>query len=301
MFGDREQQTVLAELNGKTGEILTRDDVADERFRDILELDETTGSLTITNTRTAHTGVYKLEIRSSSGDSEQTFIVTVREKVEQKLLKGGESVTLKPDTEIQRDDLILWMFGDQDKLIAQIRGGTGETYDDVNKRLRDRLKLDKKTGSLTITKIEAEHTGLYKLQIISSRGTLVKRFKVLIQQRDVVVAAGDICFVYTRVLTEIQSDEMRSNLLYQPETPCLLVSQGGLPTKPGAENDSLILSALSSFTLLTCSAVLCSGFLSILLPRFDQRLRLYPTLSTSQGIVLSLPVGAVPRLSTSVL
>uniref|UniRef100_A0A8C1QU52 Immunoglobulin domain-containing protein n=1 Tax=Cyprinus carpio TaxID=7962 RepID=A0A8C1QU52_CYPCA len=206
LFGDREQQTLIAEIKGKTGEILTRDDVADERFRDILELDETTGSLTITNTRTAHTGVYKLEIRSSSGDSEQTFIVTVREKVEQKLLKGGESVTLKPDTEIQRDDQILWMFGDQDKLIAQIRGGTVEMYDDVNKRFRDRLKLDKKTGSLTITKIEAEHTGLYKLQIISSRGTLVKRFKVLIQQRDVVVAAGESVHLYTG-LNEIQRDD----------------------------------------------------------------------------------------------
>ncbi|XP_042611982.1 uncharacterized protein LOC109113164 [Cyprinus carpio] len=212
LFGDREQQTLIAEIKGKTGEILTRDDVADEIFRDILKLNKTTGSLTITNTRTEHSGVYKLQIRSSSGDSEQTFIVTVivklTDKVEEKLLDEGDSVTLNPDTEIQRDDLILWMFGDQDKVIAQIKGGTPETYDDVNKRLRDRLKLDK-TGSLTITDIVAEHTGLYKVLIISSRGkTLVKKFKVSIQLwyeevRYVEVTAGDSVRLNTG-LTEIQ-------------------------------------------------------------------------------------------------
>ncbi|KTF81304.1 hypothetical protein cypCar_00035507, partial [Cyprinus carpio] len=180
MFGDREQQTVLAELNGKTGEIFIYDDVADERFRDILDVDETTGSLIITNTRTEHSGVYRLQIISSSGVSEQTFIVSVSDKVEWKFLEE-DSVTLKPGTKIQRDDQILWMFGDQDKLIAQMKGGTVDIYDDVNKRFRDRLKLDEKTGSLTITKIEAEHTGLYKLLTISSRGTLYKKFNVSIQ------------------------------------------------------------------------------------------------------------------------
>uniref|UniRef100_A0A8C2K2W5 Ig-like domain-containing protein n=1 Tax=Cyprinus carpio TaxID=7962 RepID=A0A8C2K2W5_CYPCA len=184
LFGDEEQQTVLAEIKGKAREIFIYDDVAGGRFRDILELDETTGSLTITNTRTAHTGVYKLEIISSSGDSEQTFTVTVDEKVEWIFLKRGASVTLKPDTEIQSDDQILWMFGDQDKRIAQMKGGTVDINDDVNKRFRGRLELDEMTGSLTITKIEAEHTGLYKLQISSSSGEiLVKKFKVSIKRK----------------------------------------------------------------------------------------------------------------------
>uniref|UniRef100_A0A8C1LS15 Immunoglobulin domain-containing protein n=1 Tax=Cyprinus carpio TaxID=7962 RepID=A0A8C1LS15_CYPCA len=206
LFGDREQQTLIAEIKGKTGEILTRDDVADERFRGRLELDETTRSLTITNTRTAHTGVYKLDITSSSGFSEQTFTVTVSDKVEEKILKE-DSVTLKPDTKIQSDDQILWMFGDQDKLIAQIIR-TVHVYD-ITKggRFTDRLKLDEKTGSLTITKIEAEHTGLYKLQIISSRGgILVKKFKVSIHLRDVEVTPGDSVHLYTG-LNEIQRDD----------------------------------------------------------------------------------------------
>ncbi len=41
----------------------------------------------------------------------------------------GESVTLYPDTEVQKDDLILWMFGDEKNLIAQMMGKTRETYE----------------------------------------------------------------------------------------------------------------------------------------------------------------------------
>ncbi|KTG36007.1 hypothetical protein cypCar_00043815, partial [Cyprinus carpio] len=203
LFGDEEQQTLIAEIKGETGEILTRDDVADGIFRDILQLNKTTGSLTIKNMRTEHSGVYNVQIRSSSGVSEQIFSVTVYDKVEEKLLKRGDSVTLNPDTEIQEGDRILWMFGDQDKVIAQIKGGTPETYDDVNKRFRGRLKLDEKTGSLTITKIEAKHTGLYKLLIISSsRVNLVKKFKVSIKPRDVEVTAGDSVHLNTDLLVK---------------------------------------------------------------------------------------------------
>uniref|UniRef100_A0A8C1YIK9 Immunoglobulin domain-containing protein n=1 Tax=Cyprinus carpio TaxID=7962 RepID=A0A8C1YIK9_CYPCA len=161
LYGDREQQTLIAKLKGKTGEILTRDDVADERFRGRLELDETTRSLTITNTRTAHTGVYKLDITSSSGFSEQTFTVTV---MEEKILKE-DSVTLKPDTKIQNDE-IQWRFGKENSLIAEIKGGTGVTHDDVpDERFRDRLELNKKTGDLIIKNSKYEHAGPYKLKM----------------------------------------------------------------------------------------------------------------------------------------
>ncbi len=73
------------------------------------------------------------------------------------------------------------MFGDQDDIIAEIRGETGEIciYDDAaDGRFRGRLKLEK-TGSLTITDIKPEHTGPYELQISSiSRDALRKIFRV---------------------------------------------------------------------------------------------------------------------------
>ncbi len=102
--------------------------------------------------------------------------------MEEKSVEEGGTVTLKPDTEIQRDDEILWMFGKQDDVIAQIREETGEIciYDDgADGRFRGRLKLEK-TGSLIITNITPAHAGLYELQIITSRRTLFKRFRVSI-------------------------------------------------------------------------------------------------------------------------
>ncbi|KAL0153311.1 hypothetical protein M9458_051390, partial [Cirrhinus mrigala] len=176
-FGDDKHRTHIAEIRGETRQPFIYDYNAYGRFRDRLDLDETTGSLTIKNTRTAHSGPYTLHIRTRIRTLQQKFFVTVYENVEEKSVNEG-SVTLNSDTEIQRDDQILWMFGDQDTVIAQIKGGTGETHDGADGRFRDRLELDEETGSLTITDIETEHTGLYKLLIISSREISCKKFWV---------------------------------------------------------------------------------------------------------------------------
>ncbi len=80
----------------------------------------------------------------------------------------GDSVSLNSGfTEMMDYNLILWRFGDENSLIAQISvmANSMTVYDDVlDERFRDRLKLDHQTGSLIITNTRTEHTGLYKLQ-----------------------------------------------------------------------------------------------------------------------------------------
>ncbi len=88
-----------------------------------------------------------------------------------------DSVTLHTGLTEIRDD-ILWTYGADNSLLAQINreNQISSTYDDVpDERFRDRLKLDKQTGSLTITNTTTEHAGLYKLDII---GVKSKTFSV---------------------------------------------------------------------------------------------------------------------------
>ncbi|XP_077083164.1 SLAM family member 5-like [Siphateles boraxobius] len=98
----------------------------------------------------------------------------------------GDSVTLNTNvTEIHKDDEILWKYGAENSLIAQINKENRifSTYDDVpDGRFRDRLKLDLQTGSLTITNTTAEHTGVYKLEIRGAKLTS-KTFSVSVYAR----------------------------------------------------------------------------------------------------------------------
>ncbi|XP_026054819.1 SLAM family member 9-like [Carassius auratus] len=103
------------------------------------------------------------------GDTDEVKSVSVTE---------GDSVSLHTDvTEIQRDDMILWMFGPQETRIAEIHKQVIDMFDN-NEIFGDRLQMDNQTGSLTIRNIRTEHTGLYKLTIINNRGTSYKRFNV---------------------------------------------------------------------------------------------------------------------------
>ncbi|XP_050957110.1 uncharacterized protein LOC127157992 [Labeo rohita] len=69
-------EILIAVINGNQSKIC-KDDQCDERFRDRLKLDHQTGSLTITNTRTTDSGVYKLQINSNTFSIIRTFSVAI--------------------------------------------------------------------------------------------------------------------------------------------------------------------------------------------------------------------------------
>ncbi|XDV23554.1 hypothetical protein PO909_028087 [Leuciscus waleckii] len=69
------EKSLIAKINRDTN-ISSTYDVPDGRFRDRLKLEDQTGSLTITNTTTEHTGVYQLEI-SGAKLTLKTFNVSV--------------------------------------------------------------------------------------------------------------------------------------------------------------------------------------------------------------------------------
>ncbi|XP_067253065.1 CD48 antigen-like, partial [Chanodichthys erythropterus] len=97
----------------------------------------------------------------------------------------GDSVTLyTDDTEIYEKDNILWTYGAENSLIAVMNREAGifSTYDSIDGRFRDRLKLDDQTGSLTITNITTKHAGVYQLEIIGVKQTK-KTFNVSVYAR----------------------------------------------------------------------------------------------------------------------
>ncbi|XP_058615581.1 uncharacterized protein LOC131529732 isoform X4 [Onychostoma macrolepis] len=92
----------------------------------------------------------------------------------------GDSVTLNTDvTEIHEDEDILWKFGADKSLIAQIKT---EKQIFPDGRFRDRLKLDRQTGSLIITNITTQHAGRYEVKISGAK-RLTKTFNVSVYAR----------------------------------------------------------------------------------------------------------------------
>ncbi|ROL49289.1 hypothetical protein DPX16_4340 [Anabarilius grahami] len=119
----------------------------------------------------------------------------------------GNSVTLKTGaTEIQRDDEVLWKFGPQDLVIAQIHKKAGNISYADDERFRDKLQLDQQTGDLTISDIRIRISGDYHLQITSSKATKTKRFKVIVRVNTLKYTVGDSVILQTGV-TELKNDD----------------------------------------------------------------------------------------------
>ncbi|XP_050959992.1 uncharacterized protein LOC127161345 [Labeo rohita] len=135
-----------------------------------LKLDHQTGSLTITNSRILDSGIYEVEIRHSSFETIYRFEVGVYEvfpeKETEKSVLEGDSVALHTGRTYLNDDWIQWWFLKKNYLIAELNVPEDRyiVYDDVlDGRFRDRLNLDKHTGSLTITNLTTQHAGVYDL------------------------------------------------------------------------------------------------------------------------------------------
>ncbi len=101
--------------------------------------------------------------------------VSAAEQYEMK--KEGENLTLSTGV-INTNDEMRWYF--DDTLITEITGDQSKICadDQCKERFRDRLKLDHQTGSLTITNTRTTDSGEYKLQIISSRFSISRKFTV---------------------------------------------------------------------------------------------------------------------------
>uniref|UniRef100_A0A8C1RRU5 Uncharacterized protein n=1 Tax=Cyprinus carpio TaxID=7962 RepID=A0A8C1RRU5_CYPCA len=211
----------IAEITGHQGKICTdiRCDNRAERFRNRLKLDHQTGSLTITNIRTTDSGEYDVLISSKNHGGGGSYSVVVRgvsgvDKDEASVMEG-DSVTLHTGVKTNQQEKIKWYFNDI--RIAQISVDQSKICTDVQcnegtERFRGRLKLDKQTGSLTITNIRTLDAGLYKLQIINSRSSIVKRLSFTVasssgvdtDEESVSVMEGDSVILNTNVKTNQQ-------------------------------------------------------------------------------------------------
>ncbi|XP_026107904.1 SLAM family member 9-like [Carassius auratus] len=145
-------------------------------FKDRLKLDNQTGSLTITNTRTTDSGLYQLKTIIGFKESIKRFNVKVYD-VEKLPVTVGDSLTLNPNlTNIQRNDEIEWRF--EGTRIARVIVPNSEYYDENT--FKDRLKLDHQTGSLTITNTRTTDSGLYQLKTIIGFKESIKIFNVTV-------------------------------------------------------------------------------------------------------------------------
>ncbi len=95
-------------------------------------------------------------------------------------VKNGDPVTLHV-SQLNGNELIVWRFGDEGKLIAKhdIETKSSSLYG-AEERFKDRLRLNDQTGSLIITNTRTTDSGLYTVKISRNKQTSYKRFTVTV-------------------------------------------------------------------------------------------------------------------------
>ncbi|XP_073669735.1 uncharacterized protein [Paramisgurnus dabryanus] len=242
MFGDKRSR--IAQINKPDARFVTYDG-DDGRFRDRLNLNDQTGSLTIRNTRTEHRGVYEVKISSKRHSLHRRFILTVT-------AMGLSLVTVAQVCGaflliIVVAVAVFWYcfrshgrvpnLAVIDKEMEVMEGGSVTLHNDltqilsethiiwsfgfkevtiakikktgskcVDERFKDKLTLNQQTGDITINDISNEQSGLYHLDITKRKKLLSKTFNVIVICKEITVNAGESVTLKTSV-TEIQKDE----------------------------------------------------------------------------------------------
>ncbi|KAI7789624.1 hypothetical protein IRJ41_011837 [Triplophysa rosa] len=158
------ESKIIAKIDRETNETSIPGN-NDERFRDRLKLNDTTGDLIITNIKTSDSGDYKMEIRGGE-TKHKTFIVSVIGEENMSVMEG-DPVTLHTNaTRIQAEDVIQWF---KDSLIA---------YSNKTTTTTGRFVMNS-DGSLFILKIRSKDSGVYDVNITGSKH-IHKRFNVTV-------------------------------------------------------------------------------------------------------------------------
>ncbi|XP_056614656.1 uncharacterized protein LOC130429853 [Triplophysa dalaica] len=171
----------IAEIDKTTQNVLTYDD-ADRRFKNRMQINNQTGSLTIQNISITDSGLYNLEIIGSRYTLLTTFIITVCDALRTVEVNKGEPVILNAGVGSQKYNQLLWKFEDERTFLAQL-DKTGQIKLTNHEGFKDRMNLDHQTGDLTIRYVGTEHSGVYHLEINSNRHSLFKKFKLTVHAR----------------------------------------------------------------------------------------------------------------------
>ncbi|XP_065099370.2 cell adhesion molecule CEACAM3-like [Paramisgurnus dabryanus] len=87
----------------------------------------------------------------------------------------GRCVTLPTKVKIQQGDEVEWTSEDKSTLVTGMNGDDSKTSYTDDERFKDRLKMNPKTGNLTITDIRQTDEGVYTLKLTKADGEITYR------------------------------------------------------------------------------------------------------------------------------